>query len=155
MNIAKGLKEKKAKLDKDIELLQHEEYALEERKKLSLLLIDLEGLTNNNTSYEEINKLVSKYDSEQIAARYIENLQEVKRKFKIDSEITKTNSTIAALVEEIKSDERKLIDQQEVYDKNKGVIGRLQSEIQDLENKISEKREVFAGKRSELDGIFL
>ena len=62
-------------------------------------MIDLEGLTNDKTIYDEIHELVSNYDTEQIAARYIENLQEVKRKFKIESELTKANSTIAALVE--------------------------------------------------------
>jgi hypothetical protein len=35
---AKELKDKKAKLDKNIELLQQEEYAVEERKKVKPLI---------------------------------------------------------------------------------------------------------------------
>jgi DNA repair protein SbcC/Rad50 len=152
----KKLRDKKSRLSKDIEALQQEKYSLDERKKLTSLLKELGQLSEDKQLYEKFCIIVSEYESQGLTTQYIENLQEVKRKAKIESEVNKTESIIMSLTQEIISGKESLTEQQSLYDKNKGVIKQLdelQSNTQYLEGEISKKKEAVAAALSELSGI--
>ena len=152
----KKLKDRDSKLSRNIEMLQQERYSLEERTELGSLLKHLRQLIDDKQLHKKYSIIASQYESQGLVAQYIENLQEVKRKPKIESEVNKTEAAIMSLTQEIILGKENLIEQQNLYDKNKGVIKQLeeiQSKVRYLESEISKKKQILAASMSELNGI--
>lgn len=151
----KKLMDRKSKLSRNIEILQQEKYSLEERTKLAPLLKHLRR-HDDKQLYEKYSLMASQYESQGLVAQYIENLQEVKRRTKIENEVNKAESTIMTLIQEIISGKENLTEQESLYNKNKGVIKQLdeiQSKVRYLESEISKKKQALAASLSELNGI--
>lgn len=152
----KKLRERDSKLSRSIEMLQQERYSLEERTNLAPLLKHLRQLSDDKQLYEKYSIIASQYESQGLVAQYIENLQEVKRKPKIENEVNKTEAAIMTLTQEIILGKENLMEHQNLYYKNKGVIKQLdeiQSKIRYLESEISKNKQILAAAMSELNGI--
>ena len=152
-NAKKTLQIKVSRISEYQQNLSKENYSLEERKKLSQILRDIGVLTNDKEFYVQVEQVISKYEFERIERRYLENLQEVKNKSKIEKEIQDNNKLIDAFKIEINSDKQKLREKQDLYDNNNNAIKDLEileGTVENLKNKISEMRQSISGKCSEL-----
>jgi DNA repair protein SbcC/Rad50 len=152
-NAKKTLQLKGSRISDIEQNLTKENYSLEERRKLSQIQRDIAVLTKDKEFYLKVDQAISKYELDRIEFRYLENLQEIKRKGKIEKEIKDVNKLIDALKIEIDSDRQKLQDKQDLFDKNRNAIKELEileSTAENLQNKISEMKQVISGKRSEL-----
>src|SRR5207245_11082197 len=100
-------------------------------------------LTKDKEFYAEVEQAILKYEFDRIEFRYLENLQEIKRKGKSENEIQDVNKLIDALKIEIDSDKQKLQKKQDLFDKNKNAIKELEileSRLENLQNKMSDMR---------------
>ena len=152
-NAKKTLQLKASKISDNQQNLSKENYSLEERRKLSQIKRDMAVLTKDKEFYVGVEQAISKYEFDRIEFRYLENLQEIKRKGKIEKEIQDVNKLIDALKIEIDSDKQKLQEKQDLFDKNKNAIKELEileSRLGNLQNKMSDMRQSISGKRSEL-----
>jgi DNA repair protein SbcC/Rad50 len=152
-NAKKTLQIKGSRISEYQQNLSKENYSLEERRKLSQILRDMGVLTNDKEFYVQVEQVISKYEFERIERRYLENLQEIKRKSKIEKEIQDNNKLIDALKIEINSDKQKLREKQDLYDNNNNAIKDLEileGTVENLKNKMSEIRQSISGKCSEL-----
>jgi len=110
-------------------------------------------LTKAKELYAETEQTISKPEFDRIEFRYVENLQEIKRKSKIEKAIQDVNVSIDALKIEINSDERKLHENEALFNKNKDAkrdLEVLEDTIGSLEKEMSEIRQRISGRRSEL-----
>jgi DNA repair protein SbcC/Rad50 len=151
-NAKKTLQIKGSRISEYQQNLSKENYSLEERRKLSQILRDMGVLTNDKEFYVQVEQVISKYEFERIERRYLENLQEIKRKSKIEKEIQDNNKLIDALKIEINSDKQKLREKQDLYDNNNNAIKDLEileGTVENLKNKMSEIRQSISGKCSE------
>ncbi|MGC1931561.1 MAG: SMC family ATPase, partial [Candidatus Nitrosopolaris sp.] len=152
-NAKKTLQLKESRISDNQQNLSKENYSFEERRKLSQILRDMTVLTKDKELYVETEQAMSKYESERIELRYLENLQEMKRKPKIEREIQDDNKLIDALKIEINCDKRKLHEKQDLFDINKNAIKDLEileGRVEDLKNKMSDMRQSISGNCSEL-----
>lgn len=152
-NAKKTLQIKDSRITENQQNLSKENYSLEERRKLSQILKDMSGLTNDKELYGQVEQIISKYEIERIEHRYLENLHELKRKLKIEKEIQDNNKLIDALQIENNSNKQKLHEKQILFDKNKNAIKDLEileGRIEKFKNKMSEMRQSISGKCSEL-----
>lgn len=152
-NAKKTLQIKDSRITENLQNLSKENYSLEERRKLSQILRDMSGLTNDKELYGQVEQIISKYEIDRIEHRYLENLHELKRKSKIEKEIQDNNKLIDALQIEINSNKQKLHEKQILFDKNKNAIKDLEileGRIENFKNKMSEMRQSISGKCSEL-----
>ena len=152
-NAKKTLQLKASRISDNQQNLSKENYSLEERRKLSQIKRDMAVLTKDKEFYVGVEQAISKYEFDRIEFRYLENLQEIKRKGKIEKEIQDVNKLIDALKIEIDSDKQKLQEKQDLFDKNKNAIKELEileSRLGNLQNKMSDMRQSISGKRSEL-----
>jgi exonuclease SbcC len=152
-NAKKTLQLKALRISDNQQNLSKENYSLEERRKLSQIKRDMALLTKDKEFYVGVEQAISKYEFDRIEFRYLENLQEIKRKGKIEKEIQDVNKLIDALKIEIYSDKQKLQEKQDLFDKNKNSIKELEileSSLENLQNKMSDMRQSISGKRSEL-----
>ena len=152
-NAKKTLQLKASKISDNQQNLSKENYSLEERRKLSQIKRDMAVLTKDKEFYAEVEQAILKYEFDRIEFRYLENLQEIKRKGKIEKEIKDVNKLIDALKIEIDSDRKKLQEKQDLFDKNKNAIKELEileSRAENLQNKTSDMKQSISGKRSEL-----
>lgn len=152
-NAKKTLQLKGSIISDNQQNLSKENYSIEERRKLSEIQRDMAVLTKDKETYVEVEQAISKYEFDRIEFRFLENLQEIKRKGKIEKEIQDVNKLIDALKIEIDSDKQKLQEKQDLFDKNKNAISELEileSRGENLQNKMSEMKQSISGKRSEL-----
>ena len=109
-------------------------------------------LTKAKELYTETEQAISKPEFDRIEFRYVENLQEIKRKSKIEKEIQDANISIDALKIEINSDERKLHENETLFNNNKDAIRDLEvleDTMGSLEKELSEIRQRISGRCSE------
>jgi exonuclease SbcC len=140
-------------INENLQNLHKENYSLRERKRLAEILRDMSILANDKTLFAELEQTISKYEFEKIELRYIENIQEIKRKTKIEKEIEDVNLLMEALKIELNLDRLKLHDEQTLLDKNKNAISDLkilEADVEKSQNEISELSQMTSGKRSEL-----
>ena len=152
-NAKKTLQIKGSRISEYQQNLSKENYSLEERRKLTQILRDMDVLTKDKEFYVQVEQVILKYEFERIERRYLENLQEIKRKSKIEKEIQDNNKLIDALKIEINSDKQKLREKQDLYDNNNNAIKDLEileGTVENLKNKMSEMRQSISGKCSEL-----
>ena len=105
--------------------------------------------TNDKKLFAELEQTISKYEFEKIELRYIENIQEIKRKTKIEKEIEDVNLLMEALKIELNLDRQKLHDEQTLLDKNKNAISDLkilEADVEKSQNEISELSQMTSGK---------
>jgi len=149
----KTLQLKASLINENLQNLHKENYSLRERKRLAEILRDMSILANDKTLFAELEQTISKYEFEKIELRYIENIQEIKRKTKIEKEIEDVNLLMEALKVELDLDRQKLHDEQTLLDKNKNAIRDLkilEADVEKSQNEISELGQMTSGKRSEL-----
>jgi exonuclease SbcC len=149
----KTLQIRESRMNENIQNLSKQNYSLEKRRKLSQILKEMPILTKAKELYTETEQTISKSEFDRIEFRYVENLQEIKRKSKIEKEIQDVNISIDALKIEINSDERKLHEDEALFDKNKDAIRDLEvleDTMGSLEKEMSEIRQGISGRRSEL-----
>jgi DNA repair protein SbcC/Rad50 len=149
----KTLQLKASLINENLQNLHKENYSLRERKRLAEILRDMAILANNKKLFAELEQTISKYEFEKIELRYIENIQEIKRKPKIEKEIEDVNLLMEALKIELNLDHQKLHDEQTLLDKNKNAIRDLkilEADVEKSQNEISELSQMTSGKRSEL-----
>ncbi len=149
----KTLQLKASLINENLQNLHKENYSLRERKRLAEILRDMAILANDKTLFAELEQTISKYEFEKIELRYIENIQEIKRKTKIEKEIEDVNLLMEALKVELDLDRQKLHDEQTLLDKNKNAIRDLkilEADVEKSQNEISELGQMTSGKRSEL-----
>jgi exonuclease SbcC len=152
-NTKKALQLKWSRIGENQQNLNNENYSFEERRKLSQILREMAVLIKDKEFYVQIAQAISKYEFERIERRYLENLQEIKRKSKIENQIQDSNKLIDALKIEINSDKLKLQEKQDLFDKNKNAIKDLElfeDRVEDVKNEMSEMRQSISGKCSEL-----
>jgi exonuclease SbcC len=152
-NTKKTLELKVSRISENLQNLSKENYSIEERRKLSQVLREMDVLTKNKKFYVEVEQAISKYEFEGIEGRYLENLQEVKRKSKVEEQIQDDNKLIDALKIEINSDKLKLQEKQALFNENKNAIKDLEvleSRLEDLKSEMSELRQNISGRCSEL-----
>lgn len=152
-NTKKSLQLKWSRIGENQQNLNNENYSFEERRKLSQILREMAVLIKDKEFYVQIAQAISKYEFERIERRYLENLQEIKRKSKIENQIQDSNELIDALKIEINSDKLKLQEKQDLFDKNKNAIKDLElleDRVEDVKNEMSEMRQSISGKCSEL-----
>ena len=121
----KTLQLKASLINENLQNLHKENYSLRERKRLAEILRDMAILANDKKLFAELEQTISKYEFEKIELRYIENIQEIKRKTKIEKEIEDVNLLMEALKIELNLDRQKLHDEQTLLDKNKNAISDL------------------------------
>jgi len=149
----KTLQIRELRINENIQNLSKQNYSLEERRKLSQILKEMAILTKARELYAETEQTISKPEFDRIEFRYVENLQEIKRKSKIEKAIQDVNVSIDALKIEINSDERKLHENEALFNKNKDAkrdLEVLEDTIGSLEKEMSEIRQRISGRRSEL-----
>jgi exonuclease SbcC len=149
----KTLQLKASLINENLQNLHKENYSLRERKRLAEILRDMSILANDKTLFAELEQTISKYEFEKVELRYIENIQEIKRKTKIEKEIEDVNLLMEALKIELNLDRQKLHDEQTLLDKNKNAIRDLkilEADVEKSQNEISELSQMTSGKRSEL-----
>ncbi len=149
----KTLQLKASLINENLQNLHKENYSLRERKRLAEILRDMAILANDKTLFAELEQTISKYEFEKIELRYIENIQEIKRKTKIEKEIEDVNLLMEALEIELNLDRQKLQNEQTLLDKNKNAIRDLkilEADVEKSQNEISELGQMTSGKRSEL-----
>ncbi|HEY8804792.1 MAG TPA: SMC family ATPase, partial [Clostridium sp.] len=149
----KTLQIRELRINENIQNLSKQNYSLEERRKLSQILKEMAILTKAKELYAETEQTISKPEFDRIEFRYVENLQEIKRKSKIGKAIQDVNISIDALKIEINSDERKLHENEALFNKNKDAkrdLEVLEDTIGSLEKEMSEIRQRISGRRSEL-----
>jgi len=149
----KTLQLKASLINENLQNLHKENYSLRERKRLAEILRDMAILANDKKLFAELEQTISKYEFEKIELRYIENIQEIKRKTKIEKEIEDVNLLMEALKVELDLDRQKLHDEQTLLDKNKNAIRDLkilEADVEKSQNQISELSQMTSGKRSEL-----
>jgi len=149
----KTLQIRESRINENIQNLSEQNYSLEKRRKLSQILKEMPILTKAKELYAETEQTISKPEFDRIEFRYVENLQEIKRKSKIEKEIQDVNISIDALKIEINSGERKLHENEALFNKNKDAIRDLEvleDTMGSLENEMSEIRQRISGRRSEL-----
>jgi exonuclease SbcC len=149
----KTLQLKASLINENLQNLHKENYSLRERKRLAEILRDMAILANDKKLFAELEQTISKYEFEKIELRYIENIQEIKRKTKIEKEIEDVNLLMEALKIELNLDRQKLHDEQTLLDKNKNAISDLkilEADVEKSQNEISELSQMTSGKRSEL-----
>jgi DNA repair protein SbcC/Rad50 len=149
----KTLQLKASLINENLQNLHKENYSLRERKRLAEILRDMAILANDKKLFAELEQTISKYEFEKIELRYIENIQEIKRKTKIEKEIEDVNLLMEALKIELNLDRQKLNDEQTLLDKNKNAISDLkilEADVEKSQNEISELSQMTSGKRSEL-----
>jgi exonuclease SbcC len=149
----KTLQIRELRINENIQNLSKQNYSLEKRGKLSQILKEMAILTKAKELYTETEQTISKPEFDRIEFRYVENLQEIKRKSKIEKEIQDVNISIDALKIEINSDERKLHENETLFNKNKDAIRDLEvleDTMGSLEKEMSEIRQRISGRRSEL-----
>lgn len=149
----KTLQLKASLINENLQNLHKENYSLQERKRLAEILRDMAILANDKKLFAELEQTISKYEFEKIELRYIENIQEIKRKTKIEKEIEDVNLLMEALKIELNLDRQKLHDEQTLLDKNKNAISDLkilEADVEKSQNEISELSQMTSGKRSEL-----
>ncbi|MRN62088.1 MAG: AAA family ATPase, partial [Nitrosopumilales archaeon] len=122
----KTLQIRESRINENIQNLSEQNYSLEKRRKLSQILKEMPILTKAKELYTETEQTISKPEFDRIEFRYVENLQEIKRKSKIEKEIQDVNISIDALKIEINSDERKLHENETLFNKNKDAIRDLE-----------------------------
>src|SRR5207247_957098 len=93
-NAKKTLQLKGSRISDNEQNLSKENYSLEERRKLSQIQRDMAVLTNDKEFYVEVEQAISKYEFDRIEFRYLENLQEIKRKGKIEKEIDRKSTRL-------------------------------------------------------------
>jgi DNA repair protein SbcC/Rad50 len=149
----KTLQLKESLINENLQNLHKENYSLRERKRLAEILRDMAILANDKKLFAELEQTISKYEFEKVELRYIENIQEIKRKPKIEKEIEDVNLLMEALKIELNLDHQKLHDEQTLLDKNKNAIRDLkilEADVEKSQNEISELSQMTSGKRSEL-----
>jgi exonuclease SbcC len=147
------LKEKEKKIHEANELLEQEKYATEERNKLASVLKNFDKLSKDKEIYMNLRQRVSKYENRKIDAEYIANLQEVKRKSKVEDGIRDTKTSIDNLNEQISSETMTLYEKQKLYDRNKQLMHQLialEEEAEKLEHDLSGRKQEMAGKNAEI-----
>jgi DNA repair protein SbcC/Rad50 len=155
-DILEKLKGQESDLCRVVDSLQHEEYAIKEREKLSGILKEIKQLSNDKDLYDDVHNLISKYENENIETQYLEKYQEVKRKSEIQNEIEDTVKFIDDIQREISSDSKILLEKQALYNKNKEVISqleKLEKELGEVGEARSQKQQDLAAKDSELKGM--
>jgi exonuclease SbcC len=152
-NAKKALELKGSGINENLKNLSKENYSMEERRRLLQIIRENDALTKDKKFYVEVEQAISKYEFERIEGRYLENLQEIKMKSKIEKQIQDNNKLIDALKIEIQSDKLKLQEKQDLFSQNKNAIKDLEvleGRMEDLKNEMSEMRQNISGKYSEL-----
>ena len=149
----KTLQIRELRINENIQNLSKQNYSLENRGRLSQILKEMAILTKAKELYAATEQTISEPEFDRIEFRYVENLQEIKRKSKIEKEIQDVNISIDALKIEINSDERKLHENETLFNNNKDAIRDLEvleDTMGSLEKEMSEIRQRISGRRSEL-----
>jgi exonuclease SbcC len=149
----KTLQIRELRINENTQNLSKQNYSLENRGRLSQILKEMAILTKAKELYAATEQTISEPEFDRIEFRYVENLQEIKRKSKIEKEIQDVNISIDALKIEINSDERKLHENETLFNNNKDAIRDLEvleDTMGSLEKEMSEIRQRISGRRSEL-----
>jgi exonuclease SbcC len=155
-SIHKGMariKSNESEIQRNTKLLHDGMYATTERNSLSEISSQLILLSKDKKQYEVARNKVQRYDDDDIGLQFIESLEKIRRKPKLEHEISMLREESYAIVVELDKDRQELSNYTDSYDKNRHVLEDLVStegDLTRLEDELNRNRESLSAKRTEL-----
>jgi exonuclease SbcC len=149
----KRIKSNESEIQRNTKLLQNGMYATSERNKLSEISSQLILLSKDKKQYEVARNKVQRYDDENIGSQFIESLERIRQKPKLEHEVSILREESYSIVVELDKDRQELCNYTDSYDKNRHVLEDLvstESDLTRLEDELTRNRESLSAKSTEL-----